>query len=398
MMPNPGKSIQAVMEAPIPKIKDLARGREDIVSFAQGLPWFGPPPAAVDRVLERIRGGEGTGYSDDLGRPRLRGLLAADLRKQGYAGASPDRLCLTPGDNQAVYIALSVLADPGEEVILPRPYYFNNLMALQLLGLKPVLIETGSNGAIDPEAVRRAVSRRTRAIIVISPNNPTGAVAGRETWDRLLQIARQAGIILIADEAYRDFAWDGPHVSPLTMDTENVIGVFSFSKSYGMAGWRLGFLLAPPELVVQAVKAADTLHICPPAPAQLLAEDILESEPDYPRRFRDDMKASRDRLIAALRPLHARGLINEPRGEGGFYVFIRLTPKHPQSGWEIARRLADEYALAAVPGEAFGMEGSPWLRLSYGNIRAAEMDSAADRLAEALAEILRSSLSRKGHP
>ncbi len=388
-MTFPGKSIQAVMEAPIPKVKGLARGRKDVVSFAQGLPWFGPPPAAVDRVLERIRRGEGAGYSDDLGRPRLRELLAADLRNRGFAGASPDRLCLTPGANQAVYIALSVLADPGDEVILLRPYYFNNLMALQLLGLKPVPVDAGLDGTIDPEAVRRAVGRRTRAVIVISPNNPTGAVAGRDTWRELLRIVREAGLSLIADEAYRDFAWDGPHVSPLSLEADHVVGVFSFSKSFGMAGWRLGFFYAPPELVVQAVKAADTMHICPPVPAQLLAEEVLEAEPDYPRRFRGDMKASRDRLIAALRPLHEQGLISRPRGEGGFYVFIRLSPKRPQSGWEIARRLVDEHALAVVPGEAFGLDERPWLRLSYGNIQAKEMEAEADRLAAGLAEILR---------
>jgi len=388
-MPFPGKSIQAVMEAPIPKIKGLARGRKDVVSFAQGLPWFGPPPAALDRVLERIRGGEGAGYSDDLGRTGLRELLAADLRKRGVAEAAAGRLCVTPGANQAVYIALSVLLDPGDEVILPRPYYFNNLMAVQLLGGKPVPVDTAPDGTIDPDAVRRAVGRRTRAMIVISPNNPTGAMAGRETWSALLAIAQRSGLALITDEAYRDFAWDGPHVSPLSMDAENVIGVFSFSKSYGMAGWRLGFLCALPQLIAQAVKVADTLHICPPVPAQILAEDVLESEPDYPQRFRDNMKASRDRLIAALRPLHDGGLISEPRGAGGFYIFIRLKPEHPRSGWEIARRLVDDYSLAVVPGEAFGMEGRPWLRLSYGNIRAAEMDPAADRLAAALADILR---------
>ena len=388
-MPHPGKTIQAVMEAPIPKIAGLARGRKDVVSFAQGLPWFGPPQASLDRVLERIRGGEGAGYSDDLGRARLRELLAADLRNRGVAEAAAGRLCVTPGANQAVYIALAVLADPGDEVILPRPYYFNNLMALQLLGCKPVLVDTAPNGTIDPDAVRRAVGRRTRAMIVISPNNPTGVLTGREVWDELLRISRQSGLTLIADEAYRDFAWDGPHVSPLSMDGDDVVGVFSFSKSYGMAGWRLGFLCAPPQLIAQAVKAADTLHICPPAPAQLLAEDVLEFEPDYPQRFRDNMKASRDRLISALRPLHDGGLISEPRGAGGFYVFIRLKPEHPQSGWEIARRLVDEYALAVVPGEAFGMAERPWLRLSYGNIRAAEMDSAADRLAAALSNILR---------
>ncbi|MHB8054691.1 MAG: pyridoxal phosphate-dependent aminotransferase [Candidatus Aminicenantales bacterium] len=388
-MPMLGKSIRAVMEAPIPKVKDLARGRKDVVSFAQGLPWFGPPAAAVDRLLDRLRNGEGAGYSDDLGRERLRELLAADLRNRGIAGAAVERLCVTPGANQAVYIALAALADPGDEVILFKPYFFNNLMALQLLGLKPVLVEAGPDGAIEPGDVRRRIGSRTRAMILISPNNPTGAVADRNVLDELLRLAREHRLVLISDEAYRDFAWDSPHVSPLASDSENVIGIFSFSKSFGMAGWRLGFMSAPRELIVQAVKAADTLHICPPVPAQMLAEEILVSEPAYPEQFRKDMKEARDRLIAALRPLHERGLIGKLRGAGGFYLFIRLEPEIARSGWEIARRLVDEFALAVVPGEAFGMDEHPYLRLSYGNIRAAEMGPAADRLAEALGILLR---------
>ncbi len=385
----PGKSIRAVMEAPIPKVKDLARGRNDVISFAQGLPWFGPPAASVVRVLERLRNGEGAGYGDDLGQARLRELLAVDLRIRGIAGASAERICVTPGANQAVYIALAVLADPGDEVILFKPYYFNNLMALQLLGLKPILVETGPDGAVDPGIVRGKISPRTRAIIVISPNNPTGAVTGRSVFDEMLRLAREHDLALISDEAYRDFIWDGPHVSPLAADEDNVVGIFSFSKSFGMAGWRLGFMSAPPGLISQAVKAADTLHICPPLPAQMLAEDILDSEPAYPGQFRKDLKDSRDRLIAALRPLHERGLIGELRGAGGFYLFIRLEPEHARNGWDIARRLVDEFALAVVPGEAFGMNEHPYLRLSYANIRAAQMGPAADRLAAALVTLLR---------
>ncbi|MBN1938433.1 MAG: aminotransferase class I/II-fold pyridoxal phosphate-dependent enzyme, partial [Candidatus Aminicenantes bacterium] len=137
----PGKTMAGVMEAPIPKIMGPASGRRDVLSFAQGLPWFGPPSAALTRTLERLRNGEGDGYSDDSGRGSLRELAASDLQKRGLAGIKPANILLTPGANQAVFIALSVLADPGDEVILFRPYYFNNLMALQMLGLKPVIVE-----------------------------------------------------------------------------------------------------------------------------------------------------------------------------------------------------------------------------------------------------------------
>jgi aspartate/methionine/tyrosine aminotransferase len=376
------------MDAPIPKVKDLARGKRDVVSFAQGLPWFGPPPAALARTLERLGNGEGDTYGDVPGRAFLRELLAADLKKRGLVGIGPANICLTPGANQAVVIALSVLADPGDDVILFRPYYFNNLMALQMLGLNPVFVDTGPEGLIDPSDVRKKIGRRTRAMIVISPNNPTGAVIDETTQNELIALSREHGFAYLSDEAYRDFAWDGPHRSASTGGSDNVVGIFSFSKSFGMAGWRLGFMTGPEELIAGAIKASDTLHICPPIPAQLLAEEVLVSEPDYPRKFRPDMCASRDLLISALRPLREQRLIGELRSAGGFYLYLRLIPAVLQSGWDITRRLIDEFSLAVVPGEAFGTEDGPCVRLSYGNIQAADMPQTAARLAEALSRVL----------
>ncbi len=383
-----GRTLQGVMEPPIQKIKDLGRKRNDLVSFAQGLPWFGPPQKALDRALERLRRGEGDGYSPTAGRDSLRGMLADDLRRRGIAGAAAEHVLATPGANQAIYILLAVLADRGDEVILFRPYYFNNLMALQMLGLKPVFVDAGADGAVDVERAQRAVTRRTRAMIAISPNNPSGAVLDRRNVEELAAMARKKGIWLISDEAYRDFAWERPHVSPLALALENVAGVYSFSKSFGMAGWRLGFLHAPEEVVSQAAKAADTLHICAGLPAQLLAEEALAAEPRYPEGFRGEMQRSRDLLSAALAPLRAQGLICEAASTGGFYLFLPLDPKRARSGRETAERLVLEHGVAVVPGEAFGMERRPFLRLSYGNIRPEAMETAAPRLASALAAML----------
>lgn len=380
--------MREVMEPPIQKIKDLGRKREELVSFAQGLPWFGPPEKALDRALERLRRGEGNGYSPTAGRDRLREMLAVDLRRRGIAGAAGERILATPGANQAIYILLAVLADPGDEVILFRPYYFNNLMALQMLGLKPVFIDAEANGTVDVERVQTAITRRTRAMIVISPNNPSGAVLAQRNVEELAALAREKGIWLIADEAYRDFAWERPHVSPLALAAERVVGVFSFSKSFGMAGWRLGFLHAPEEVVAQAAKAADTLHICAGLPAQLLAEEALGEAPRYPEGFREEMLRSRDLLAAALAPLRAKGLIGEAAGAGGFYLFVPLDAERAPSGQEVAERMVLEHGLAVVPGEAFGMEKRPFLRLSYGNIHPADMTAAAPRLAAALAALL----------
>ncbi len=383
-----GRNIRKVIDPPIQEIKELGRGREGLLSFAQGLPWFGPPAAARERALARLRRGEGDGYSPDPGRDRLRELLAEDLRRRGMANAGDENVLVTPGANQALYILLAVLADRGDEVILFRPYYFNNLMALQMLGLKPVLVDSEDDGSIDPRKIRRAVTARTRAMIVISPNNPNGAVLERRHVEEIAALAREKGIWLISDEAYRDFAWDRPHVSPLATAGGNVIGVFSFSKSFGMAGWRLGFMHAPGEVIGQALKAADTLHICAGLPAQILAEEALAEKPGYPESFRGAMRRSRDLLVAALQPLCASGLLGALRSAGGFFLFVSLDPRRAASGWEAARLLVLEQGVATVPGEVFGMHGRPFLRISYGNLPPEAMSTAAPRLAAALAAIL----------
>lgn len=147
---------------------------------------------------------------------------------------------------------------------------------------------------------------------------------------------------------------------------------------------------APEEVVAQAVKAADTLHICPGLPAQLLAEEALAAEPRFPERFREEMKRSRDLLVAALAPLREQGRIGGLAAAGGFYLFVPLDPHLARSGWEVAGRLVKEFAVAVVPGEAFGMSERPFLRLSYGNIRPELMSTAAPRLAEALGKVLAS--------
>ena len=386
-MPEIGKTMSSVMEPPIQKIKELGQGRDGIVSFAQGLPWFGPPAGALERALERLGRGEGNGYSPDPGRDRLRELLAADLRRRGIAGAEAENILVTPGANQAIYIALACLADPGDEVILFRPYYFNNLMALGMLGLKPVLVDAGPEGGIDPASVRRSIGRRTRAMIVVSPNNPSGAVLARDNWEELTSLAGEKGLWILSDEAYRDFAWETPFFSPLAQGAENVLAICSFSKSFGMAGWRLGFMHAPRDVIAQSAKAADTLHICPGQPAQILAEEALAAEPDHPQRFRAEMRESRDLLIAALRPLERRGLVGELKSAGGFYLLVGLGTRRAPSGWDVARRLIGEHAIAAVPGEVFGT-AVPSLRLSYGNIRPGLMAAAAPRLAAALTALL----------
>jgi aspartate/methionine/tyrosine aminotransferase len=377
------KTINKTMDAPIQKIKSYCKNKKNIISLAQGIPWFGPPFKALKIAIERIKRGEGDRYGPDQGNYNLRYLLSNFLKDLNIKNPLPENIIVTPGANQAAFIVLATLADRGDEIILFKPYYFNHLMALQILGLKPIVIETNESYHIIPELVEKKISRKTKAMIVVSPANPSGAITDFSIWSELIKIAHKYGIYVISDEPYFHFVWEKSHFSPLMLDEKFTIGLWSFSKSYGMSGWRIGWMKVPKFLVSHIIKVADTLHVCAPVPSQILAEEIMLNFRDYPFQFLSDMKKSRDILLSTLIPLAQREIINMPKSEGGFYIFINLK-KENRSGWEIAKILIEKYGISTVPGEPFGMEEKPYLRLSFGNLPPSIMEKASEILKNSL--------------
>lgn len=381
------KSIDLVMEAPVQRVRDLIGQRNNIINLSQGLPWFDPPEEAIMNTVERIKKGGANRYGSDEGNYELRYLISGYLQKKGIK-TEASNIVITPGSNQAFFIILSVIADKSDEIIIAKPYYFNHKMASQILGIKAVEIEMDVLYHIDPDVIKSSITKRTRAIVIISPNNPAGSITDKYIFDELIQICSKYGIYLITDEAYADFCWDKPYFSPLINNELDTIGLFSFSKSFGMSGWRLGFIKCRSELVPQIIKAADTLHICPSIASQILAEEALKLFPDYSNYFRESIKSSRDVLIKHLMSLHRNKLISEPMSEGGYYIFLKLNIKANISGWELAKLLIDKFNIAIIPGEAFGMDdGNIYLRLSYGNIRTEQMTYYAERFVDAIYEV-----------
>jgi len=375
------------MEAPVQRIRNLIGDKKDIVNLSQGLPWFEPPHNALLKAIERIKNGEADKYGSDEGNYQLRKLILKYL-KDKKINNNVSNIVVTPGANQAFFIIMSVIADKDDEIILPIPYYFNHKMAAQILGVKTVEVPVDENYHLSPSIIRDKITNRTKAIVVVSPNNPTGSITDEKIFTELLKLATEFNIFLIVDEAYADFYWDKPYFSPLMINNSHTIGLFSFSKSFAMSGWRLGFIVCREDLVPEVIKAADTMHICPPIASQILAEEILTNYPDYPNKYRNNVKCSRDILINNLMPLYDEKLISKPFGEGGYYIFIKLNYKFKLSSWEIAELLINNFNIAVIPGEAFGIDnGDIYLRLSYGNIREEQMEIYAKKLAEALYKI-----------
>ncbi len=381
------RCIDSIMDAPVQRVKDFIGGRNNIINLSQGLPWFGPPTEALQNAVERIKKEEANRYSNDEGSYDLRSLISMYLSSKGI-NSEISNIIVTPGSNQAFFIVLSVIADKGDNIIIMLPYYFNHKMAAQLLGINTIEIPFGENYHIDLDLIRGKINCKTRAIVVISPNNPTGSMIDKSLFIELVELINKHNIYLITDEAYCDFCWDLPYFTPLSIDYYNTIGLFSFSKSFGMSGWRLGFIKCRKELIPHMIKVADTLHICPPVASQILGEEVLKLNCSYASVFRDSIRASRDILIDNLMILYNKGIISKPISEGGYYVFVKFNFNVALIGWELVELLIDKYGIAVMPGEAFGVfDKDIYLRISYGNVKPDEMRKSARKLKDALFEI-----------
>jgi len=357
------------------------------LSLAQGVPFFPPPERALELLKDRLGDARSHGYSLDAGLQELRVALAEKLRRENGLDIGPDQVMVTAGANQAFMNVILTIAGPGDELILLVPYYFNHEMALRMLGITPRFVGIRSDFQPDVEALRHAITPRTRAIVTVSPNNPTGAVYEQGVLREIGELCREAGIFHISDEAYEYFIYgEEPHHSPGTGSGEgSTINLFSFSKAYGMAGWRVGYMTYPEELGEELLKVQDTVVICPSVPSQLLALECLEIGKEYLEPFLPVIRDSRAVLLAHLKELG--GIITLPETTGGFYVYPKVGTV--LTGRELAFSLIRDHEVAVVPGEAFGSDGGCYLRLSYGNVAPEVAEEGMRRFVKGVRELAR---------
>ena len=243
-----GLRMEAVQSPVVPMVADLIRETPGTISLGQGVVCYGPPEAALHNVLA---------HADELnqyygpveGIPELAGILTRKLADENQITFHDERrLVITAGANMGFLNALFAITDPGAEVILPTPYYFNHEMAVRMLNCVPVCIPTDRHFQVDPAVIAAAMSERTAAVVTISPNNPSGAVYPEETLRAINALCRERGIYHISDEAYEYFVYDDRrHFSPASLDdsTRHTISLFSLSKAYGFSSWRIGYMLIP---------------------------------------------------------------------------------------------------------------------------------------------------------
>jgi aspartate/methionine/tyrosine aminotransferase len=376
------------VQAPIiPVVGDIIRQVPGTISLGQGVVHYGPPPAAVAAVQAALFEPAAHEYSGGMGQPGLVNLIAAKLAAEnGIDVAHGSAIMVTAGANMAFMYAVLAITEPGDEIILPLPFYFNHEMAIQMAGCRAVAVPTDENYRPDPDALSRAITDRTRAIVTISPNNPTGAVFPEALLREVNSLCRARGLYHISDETYEYFTYGSArHLSPgsLSGAAGQTISIFSLSKAYGMAGWRIGYVVYPSDLIAAMLKIQDTILICPTVVAERAALAALDVGRPYCDPHVRELATIREIVLDALKTLGS--ICEVPPAEGAMYCFPRITTR--LDAMTLTERLIREHKVAVTPGSAFGMTGGTYFRVAFGALQRETVAEGIGRLVTGLRAI-----------
>ena len=388
-------AVEAVDAPPIPQAASWLREYEGTrneppLDLAQAVPNYEPAPALLEHLSAVARDAATAFYTPILGLPDLREAQAAALSREYGTTIAETETAITTGCNHAYCMATAAVAGADDEVILPEPYYFNHDMWFTMQGIRqvPLPCRAEAEGMVpDPDEAAALITPRTRAIVLVTPNNPTGTIYAPERLEAFYRLAQQNGLALILDETYKDFRPldpDGRAGPPHRLFQDDgwrdvLIQLYSFSKSYSLTGYRVGSLVAGPRVMDAISKIADTITICPPHIGQRAAVYGLEHLHDW----REEKRALVLGLVEALdRAFDAQASGYDLVSRGAFFAYLR----HPfagRSSVDVAKTLAQEQGLLVLPGEFFGASQADFLRVAFANASAAQLEDLVGRLARA---------------
>ncbi|MDX2165848.1 MAG: aminotransferase class I/II-fold pyridoxal phosphate-dependent enzyme [Deltaproteobacteria bacterium] len=370
--------------SPIKDVELQASRLPGVVSLAQGIPSFDTPEPIKQFAAARMAEGATARYSVSPGLPQLREAIAETLEREGMRYDPEREILVTVGSIEAIAATLLASIDEGDEVLVVSPTYASYLPAIRIAGGVPrwVPLNEDANFDLDPDAIADAVGRRTRALLLCNPNNPTGTVFSREQTQRMLRVAAANDLLVITDEVYKDFVYGSQPIFSAAMEPsarERVVRVCSFSKAYGMTGWRVGFLHGPAERVADVLTVHDALVTCAPVISQYAALAALSEGDAFIEQFKAEFRRRRDHVVERLDALsHA---LDYQRPNASYFVFPRVkdTVRLARDSRGLAADILERARVALVPGVAFGPTGESHLRLCYAR-PAADVDLAFDRL------------------
>ncbi|HYO52554.1 pyridoxal phosphate-dependent aminotransferase [Archangium sp.] len=358
------------------KAKALVAQGVDVVSLAAGEPDFDTPEFIKQAAIEALRQGF-TKYTPTAGIPELREAIRAKLERENHLSFEPDQVLVSVGAKQAIYNAFQALLNEGDEVIILAPYWVSYPDMVQLAGGKPVIVETREEDgfAPDPEAIRRALSPRTKALILNSPSNPSGAVFSRAALEGIAQAVRGHECLLLSDDIYEKLLYQGEflNIGNVAPDlVPRLVVINGMSKAFSMTGWRMGYAVGPKWLIsgMQMIQDQSTSNAV--SFAQKAAVAALKGPPDMFVPMVEEYRGRRDMVVDALNAIEG---VRCRSPEGAFYVlpnvsglFGRAYKGTPLTGSiQLSEILLNDFRVAAVPGAPFGVDGN--IRMSFATSR-----------------------------
>ena len=386
-MPLESDRMQRVQSPIIPIVGDLIRQVPGTISLGQGVVYYGPPPQAIEQITQFLSDPNHHKYQAVQGIPALIELIATKLKTEnGIAIDGTNQIMVTAGSNMGFVNAVLAIADPGDEIILPTPYYFNHEMAIRMANCQPVLVPTDDQYQLRLDIIQQAITPRTKAIVTVSPNNPTGVVYPAADLQAVNYLCREQGLYHIHDAAYEYFTYDGASAfSPgaIANSSEYTISLFSLSKAYGFASWRIGYMVIPTHLLEAIMKIQDTIAICAPVISQYAALGALQAGVGYCRQKLESIEQVRRHCLQQLATI--QDICTVPPAEGAFYVLLQVHSDMPPL--QLVKRLIQDYQVAVIPGTAFGIVGC-YLRIAYGALQQETAVAGIGRFVKGLRELV----------
>jgi aspartate aminotransferase len=370
------------------KVKKMHAAGEDVISFAAGEPDFNTPEPICEAAIRAIHEGK-TKYTPSSGIPELKSAIAAKLARDNQITVQPEQVVVSCGAKQSVYNILQVLVNPGDEVILLAPYWMTYAEQIRLAGGVPVVVHSCAEKGFVPEYdhIRAAVTDNTKAIILNSPTNPSGAILPRSTLKEIAALALRHNFWIVSDEIYEKLIYGAKHTSIGSLGAEvldRTITVNGCSKTYAMTGWRIGYAAAPKEIAAAMSNLQDQVTSNPTSFAQYGAVVALQMPPDQVEVMRAEFEARRDLIVNLLKAIPGVTLTTPM---GAFYVLPKFEGVFGDAipdDKALAHHLLEKYGVGAIPGSVF--EAPEHLRLTY-TASKADIERGVQRIAEAVRQI-----------
>lgn len=380
--------MQKVQSPIIADIADLIKKSPGTISLGQGVVYYTPPQSVFDKISPINTSLDYHLYTDVDGIAPLKSCITDKLEQENNVDLNKHRsLVVTAGSNMGFMNALFAITDPGDEIILLSPYYFNHEMAIRMLSCQPVAVNTGIDYQPCLTSITSAITPKTKAIVTVSPNNPTGVVYSEDTLRAINKLCRESGIYHISDEAYEYFTFDDVEhfsVASIAGSEQHTIALYSLSKAYGFASWRIGYMIIPENLLMSVQKAQDTYLICPTRIAQEAAVAALQEGRLYTNSHLKQIDSVRKTLYTALQNINDFSITSDSKG--AFYFFVKLNTA--LSGMQLVEKLIREHKVAVIPGETFGATEGCFCRIAYGALDKETSEVGIKRLIKGLKEII----------